>query len=67
MVQELKIYRFIHFMWTSILTSLISIPILERGGIDRDVFDKSFFIGIWIVVVALLFNKRLTKLGLILH
>jgi len=54
-------------MWTGILAFLISIPILERGGIDRDVFDESFFIGIWIVGVALLFNKRLTKLGLILH
>lgn len=62
----IKTYRFVHFLWTGLLAFLISIPILERGGIDREVIDDSLFIGIWFVGVVLLFNKRFTKLGLIL-
>jgi hypothetical protein len=39
---------------------------LERGGIDRDVIDDSFFIAVWLVRVVLLFNKKFIKYGLIL-
>lgn len=61
-----KIYRIIHIIWTAIFAFFISIPILERGGIDSGVYDDVFFVALWIIGLVFLFIKKLTKFGFIL-
>ncbi len=62
----LKIYKIIHILWTGIFAFFISIPILERGSMQRDVIDDALFIALWIIGVLFLFNKKLMKFGFIL-
>lgn len=65
-----KIYRVIHLLWTGILTFLMSIPILERGRINRDVIGESFFSAIWLVGIVLLYEtyeRFLNSLGSLLR
>lgn len=61
-----KVYRIIHIIWTVIFAFFISIPILERGGIERGVYDEVFFVALWMMGVVFLFIKKLTKVGFIL-
>lgn len=61
-----KIQRTAYFLLSGICVFLISIPILERGKIDRIVIDETFFIFAWLVGIALLFNKKLSKYGYII-
>ncbi|RHW34992.1 hypothetical protein D1B33_13185 [Lysinibacillus yapensis] len=61
-----KIYRIIHIIWTAIFAFYISIPILERGGLEQAVYVDAFFVALWVIGVIFLFIKKLTKIGFIL-
>lgn len=61
-----NIYRIIHIIWTAIFAFYVSIPILERGAIQREVYDDAFFVALWVIGVVFLFIKRLKMYGYLL-
>lgn len=59
------IYRVFHLLWTGFLAFLTAIPILERGSLDRVVWDETFFLTIWLLGASLLFTRNFDVFGMI--
>lgn len=58
-------YRVFHLLWTGFLAFLTAIPIVERGSMDKFVWDETIFLVIWLLGATLLFARRLHVFGVI--